>query len=103
MSISKQKKALFTDRIFSEGFEFRNLEFGIDLDKVNFKIKSTSKDNFCPKYFFAFMNQGVTFKSSIMFHDYDGYKNGRNTNEKNHVATRTQEKIELPQAGWIHG
>ena len=81
----------------------RNLEFDIDLDEVNFKIKSNSKDNFCPKYFFAFMNHGVTFKSYKMFRNYDGDKDGRNTNEQNHVATKTQETIELPQARWIHG
>ena len=81
----------------------RNLEFDIGLKEVSFKIKSTSGDDFCPEYFFAFMNHGVTFKSPIMFHDYDGDKNGRNTNEQNHVATRTQETIELPQTRWVHG
>ena len=81
----------------------RNLEFDINLDEINFKIKSSNNDDFCPKYFFSFMNHGVTFKSPKMFRPYDGDKNGRNTNEQNHVATRTQETIELPQAGWIHG
>ena len=81
----------------------RNLEFDIGLKEVNFKIKSTSGDDFCPKYFFAFMNHGVTFKSAEMFRVYDGDKNGFNTNDRNHVATRTQETIELPQTGWAHG
>ena len=71
--------------------------------EVSFKIKSISGDDFCPKYFFAFMNHGVTFKSPKMFRNYDGDKNDFNTNDKNHVATITQETIELPQAGWIHG
>ena len=68
--------------------------FDKDLDDIHYKVKTEGGNDFCPKYFYAFMDS-ATFKSEIMTQWYEVSK----TNDKNHIARRTHGTFVLPIAG----
>ena len=73
----------------------RDFEFGKDLNMINFKVKEKTGNDFCPRYLYAFMDSDVTFKSEEMTAWYEY----ADTNDKNHIASRTSGTFELPKAG----
>ena len=75
----------------------RSFKFDTDLDLLNFRAKTNSTNDFCPKYFYAFMDDddGITFKSDIM----NDWHEVSKTNDKNHTARRTHGDFTLPNAG----
>ena len=72
----------------------QDIIFGRDLNMIDFKIKEPNGNDFCPKYFYGFMD-GATFRSDIMDDWYEVSK----TNNRNHVARRIHGIFELPKAG----
>ena len=77
----------------------RDFEFGKDLELINFKIKENTGDDFCPRYLYAFVEGGVTFKSDEMAHASGDWYERSKTNNRNHIARRTSGTFELPKSG----
>ena len=77
----------------------RDFEFGKDLELINFKVKENNTgNNFCPRYFYAFVEGGVTFKSDLMA-EASGDTYDYQTNNRIHTARRTHGSFELPKSG----
>ena len=72
----------------------RNFVFNTDLNMIYYKVKTEGGNDFCPKYFYAFMDN-ATFKSEILTDWYEVTK----TNDRNHTARRTHGTFILPNAG----
>ena len=77
----------------------RDFEFGKDLELINFKVKENTGDDFCPRYLYAFVEGGVTFKSDEMAHAAGDWYERSKTNNRNHIARRTSGTFELPKSG----
>ena len=78
----------------------RDFEFGKDLEQINFKVKENNTgDDFCPKYLYAFVEDGVTFRSDRMAHESGDWYEYSKTNDRNHIARKTFGTFELPNSG----
>ena len=77
----------------------RDFEFGEDLELINFKVKSNSNNKYCPRFLYAFMEGGITFKSDEMAHEFGDWYSKSKTNYRNHIARRTGGTFELPKSG----
>ena len=78
----------------------RDFEFGKDLEQINFKVKENNTgDDFCPKYFYAFVEGGNNFRSDEMAHESGDWYEYSKTNDRNHIARKTSGTFELPKSG----
>ena len=78
----------------------RKFQFDSNLDSITFKIKTIGGDDYCPKYFYAFMDS-IAFKSELMTDWYEEDTPGsyHDTNHRIHLANRTSEAFILPLTG----